>query len=149
MKGDTMRRIYNNTQAAEKMAVGFEYRGMIYYYERPVVYFLKMFKYDHTSKSHGRIACLRFKPTAEQKRAMIANHAIPFGDSSIFFQRERHSHENKGQTWERYLYELYDGKPCKARAWWNGGDFLSDGHIVQVKYENATVCTAKQCREHK
>lgn len=146
MKGDTMRKTYNQKQVASKMLVGFEYNGMIYYHVRPVVYYSKMFKYDHTSKSHGRLACLRFKPTAEQKRAMIADHAVAYGQIDTFFKCERRDHENKGQTWERCMCELYNGKPCKARAWWNGGDFMDGSDIIQVKYENGTVCTAKQCR---
>lgn len=149
MKGDTMRYAYIKKQAADKMLVGFEYKGTVYMYKRSVLYFWEMFKYDHTSKSHGRLACLRFKPSAEQKRAMIANNAISLGEAEAFFKRNRREHENKGQTWERCMKELYNGEACKARAWWNGGDFSYDDNIIQVKYENGTVCTAKQCREHK
>lgn len=152
MKGDTMKKDYLNNQAADYMIVGFDYHGMTYYHKRRVSYFADMWKYDKTSKSHGRKACLRFKPTAEQKRRMIEDHAILYSETETFFRRERQEHENRGQTWERVNLEDYgeDATPCKNRAWWNGGDIKAyDEYIIQVKYEGGTICTAEQCRAHR
>ena len=145
MKGDTMKKDYRNNQKANIFLIGFSYQGNIYRILLSIEVFMKLTKYDKTSKSHGKKPCLRFKPTANQKRALINLGATCWSNEATF-QEKILPNENKGQTFERIMKKEFNGMPCKNRCWWNGGDFEYYNKIYQVKYENATVCTAEQCR---
>lgn len=151
MKGDTMKQDYMNNQASTNIIVGFSYHGLYYYAEVSLRSFLKMSKYDKTSKSHGRKACLRFKPTVKQKEEMIKTYSC--GGKTILLcteadlQNKRIGRENRGQTFERLICEIYQGEPCINRFWWNGADFKKGWSTYQVKLENGTLCTAEQCRK--
>lgn len=155
MKGDRMRQDYANNQASLHLLVGFDFHGLYYYAEATLGDFLIMAKYDKTSKSHGKKACLRFKPTAEQKKAMIEGGRIGkyhcrkavFLCTATEFKDKQIGRENKGQTFERLIKEMYYGEPCENRFWWNGADFRVSWHTYQVKFENGTLCTAEQCRK--
>lgn len=150
MKGDTMRKDYINNGAADAFALGFIYKGLVYMrlthsYNNT----LKYSKYDKTSKKHGRLACLRFRPTAEQKKDLVENWNVKILCTIEELDAERKNGENRGHAFERLARRELGAMQCIEREWWNGGDFMTWTTIYQAKFEGGTFCTAKQCREHR
>jgi len=147
MKGDTMRKDYINNGAADAFALGFTYNGLVYLrlthsYNHALQYAV----YDKTSKKHGRLACLRFRPTAEQKKDLVENWSVKALCTIAELDAERKHGENRGHAFERLARREFGAMPCIEREWWNGGDFMTWTTIYQAKFEGGTFCTAKQCR---
>lgn len=150
MKGDTMKHDYIINQVAENFAVGFSYKGLVYMVTTFSTSWVMQFsKYDKTSKSHGRQACLRFKPTAAQKEYIIKYFKPVVLCTIEELDDEILQGENKGHAFERLARKVLHGWACKPRGWWDGVDFVAKGEGYQAKYEGGTFCTAKQCREHR
>lgn len=147
MKGDTMRKAYINKGAADAFALGIIYNNIVYMrIERVYNKAMQYAVYDKTSKKHGRLACLRFCPTAEQKKDLVNNwRMIPLCTIEEL-DAERRNGENRGHAFERLARENLNGETLHRRAWWEGADFIANGETYQAKLEKGTFCTAKQCR---
>jgi len=147
MKGDTMRKKYIGNGAADAFALGINRHGIVYLrIEHTYNRTLSFAVYDKTSKKHGRRACLRFRPTAEQKKDLVYNWRVIPLCTLEQLDAERREGENRGHAFERLAMRRLNGTPCERRAWWEGGDFVVNGETYQAKYEGGTFCTAKQCR---
>ena len=147
MKGDTMRKDYTSNGTADAFALGINHNGIVYLrIERVYNRALSCAVYDKTSKKHGHVACLRFRPTAEQKKDLVNNWRVIPLCTLEELDAERRENENRGHAFERLARQYLNGTPCERRAWWKGGDFAVDGEIYQAKFEGGTFCTAKQCR---
>lgn len=150
MKGDTMRHDYATTQRADALALGFIYNDKVYMQIVHSCNFAMSFaRYDKTSKSHGRVACLRFRPTAWQKKFMVEQWSAKEICSLAELDAERRTDENRGHAFEKLARREIGAMQCIEREWWNGGDFMTLTTIYQAKFEGGTFCTAKQCREHR
>ena len=150
MKGDTMKHDYTTTQKADAFALGFVYNDKVYMQIVHSCDFTMVFaRYDKTSKSHGRVACLRFRPTAWQKKFMVEQWSAKEICSLAELDDEIMQGENRGHAFERLAREALRGWACTPRGWWDGVDFVAKGEGYQAKFEGGTFCTAKQCREHR
>ena len=150
MKGDTMKHDYLHNQAAENLALGFIYNGLVYMKVTfSAGWALQFAKYDKTSKSHGRQACLRFKPTAIHKEYIVKHFNPQVLCTVEELDDEIMQGENRGHAFERLAREALGGWTCTPRGWWDGVDFVAKGEGYQAKFEGGTFCTAKQCREHR
>lgn len=150
MKGDTMRKDYINNGTADAFALGFIYEGLVYMrLVRSYNHTMQYATYDKTSKKHGRLACLRFRPTAEQKKDLVNNWTVSALCTIEQLDSNRKQGENRGHAFERLAREALGGLPCERRGWWEGADFIAEDESYQAKFEGGTFCTAKQCREHR
>lgn len=147
MKGDTMRKNYTNNQKANAFVLGFIYKDSVYIKIFQSCNFIMAFaKYDKTSKSHGRIPCLRFRPTAWQKKMLVDEWGAKEFCTIAELDNQCSKEENRGHIFEKLARDEYKAFQCEKKEWWNGGDFVIDGNIYQAKFEGGTFCTAKQCR---
>jgi len=148
MKGDTMRRVYAKKSAQDGNILAFTYCGKWYAGFFTTAELLKQSVYDKTSVSHGREPCLRFKPSMAWKREVVEAVYYFRQDDGDPIKQAREG-ENRGQVIERIMLETCNAIKCEKRAWWEGGDIIlnASGAVMQVKYENGTVCTASQCRK--
>ena len=147
MKGDTMRKACINNGAADAFALGIIYNGIVYMriervYNRVMQYAI----YDKTSKKHGRLACLRFRPTAEQRKDLVNNWKVFALCTVEELDAKRLKGENRGHAFEKLARETLNGWTMDRRAWWEGADFIANGETYQAKLEGGTFCTAKQCK---
>lgn len=147
MKGDTMRKACIKHGAADAFALGIIYNHIVYMriehaYNRALQYAV----YDKTSKKHGRLACLRFRPTAEQKKDLVNSWKVIPLCTVDELDAERRNGENRGHAFERLARKALNGQTLAMRAWWEGADFTANGETYQAKLEGGTFCTAKQCR---
>ena len=150
MKGDTMRHDYIINGAADAFVLGIIYKGNVYMkISHSYNWALYYAKVDKTSKSHGQLACLRFRPTADQKKDIVENWGATLLCSLEELDDSVMLGENRGHAFERLAREALRGWACTRRGWWEGADFVAGADSYQAKFEGGTFCTAKQCREHR
>ena len=91
---------------------------------------------EKDSKGYQKI---RMSLTVNQKRK-LALRAECIGKTEEIFTKCQY---NKGEQIERYLLERLTGKEWKRNTtpWYKGCDIVANGQRIEVKRENATICS--------
>ena len=138
---------YKTFEACERHFDGFARDGFVWAYES--VFNGLGCVLDRAAKSKGGAVSMRFRPTADEKKAMIKAGA--FKVCTIEHFEEVHEMltpvygSNKGHDFE-YVMAEYFGQTWEKDTlkWWEGPDMIVNGITYQLKFERATFTTETQ-----
>lgn len=142
-----MENTYISKNKANLIAYGFNYKGE-FFVAFNAVGTLYGVRNDKTSRKHGRVDCLRFRPTEAEKLDFISDGGALCLGSMETLRAWARDGENLGHAFERFMIAWDNGTKCATRAWWNGADYMDKyGNLIQVKFEGGTFCTLPQCEK--
>lgn len=102
---------------------------------------------DHASSNRGGAIVLRFKPTAAQKKALMAINAVEICTEAELEAQFASCKYNRGEVFERMLTERFGQVWVKDKTPFTvDGDLTVDGVAYQIKYQDATFCSEKSLR---
>jgi hypothetical protein len=92
-----------------------------------------------TQASRGQGCSLRFRPKKAQKMALL-DTAICLGSAELVLD----SKYNRGEMFEKIVTERYGQVWVKDSVpFYMDGDITVDGVKIQIKFQNASLCTSK------
>ena len=113
---------YNSIAFTHNYVMGFTYEGNVYAINAVGLTF--GIRLDRASSKNGGGYSLRFKPSVEEKEAMIKSGMVELICSQEYFDNmHANSKYNKG--------EIFDA----------GADLTVNGIAYSIKFEKATICT--------
>jgi hypothetical protein len=127
---------YEKFNKAEKYIIGFAHKGQVY---MTMVDHLNpdMFNLEDASRNQG--TQLRFRPRATHKAQMLLQ-AVCLGTLEILLDEKY----NKGEMFEKVVTEYYGQVWEKDNVpFHKAGDINVGGVEIQIKYQNAGLCTSK------
>lgn len=132
---------YNSIAFTHNYVMGFTYEGNIYAINAVGLTF--GIRLDRASSKNGGGYSLRFKPSVEEKEAMIKSGMVELICSQEYFDNmHANSKYNKGEIFEKIITEragqvwVKDNVPFYA-----GADLTVNGIAYSIKFEKATICT--------
>lgn len=131
---------YDNNARHNIVALSFVHNDKVY------VTYMHTLKPQWTQwqKHRGQYA-LRLRLKAEHKRYILKHYNCQFlGYHNDIFTKD--CEYNRGDQLERILYERLTGKEWTKdyTPWYKGADITVGDMHIQVKFQNATICTMNQ-----
>ena len=125
---------YENFSKADKYIIGFTYKKQLYMlmvdHLDPMT-----ITYDRASRNQGN--SLRFRPKMAEKLSLLSV-ATCLGSADMVVADKY----NKGEIFEKVVTEYYHQEWVKdSRPFHECGDLTVDGVEIQIKFENASLCT--------
>lgn len=142
-KFEMMSAFYEKYTSVHNYIVGFRANGKIWAYTCDFCAMMNACKLDAASRGAG--ACIRFKPSAPLKKAMVIAGAVMVTDEATFEELVNSSIYNKGEIFEKLVTEWYGQEWKKDNIpFYQQGDINVNGVEYQIKFEKATITNERQ-----
>lgn len=144
----TIAKIYNMFSAADGYILGFERREYLYavrLYAKHIP--MKWLHDSRTSTKRGACTQVRFRIPAKDMDHMIATGRAKYiGHKSLLTSNEKY---NKGDNFERIIFEMYTGKKWKkdTTPFYEDGDMIYQNRKIQIKLSTAELTNEKTIRK--
>lgn len=131
---------YNSIAFTHNYIMGFTYKGNVYAVKQVGLSF--GIKTDRASSKNGGGYCLRYYPTADERRAIVESGTAELICSKEWFDGyHAASHYNKGEDFERIITERAGQEWVKDNVpFFKGADLTIDGVPYSIKFEKAMIC---------
>ena len=138
---DELLRMYEETTAANRTVLGFEYEKRVYMAILDAIP-ASWVKLARESSKRGGESKLRLELNKTEK-AKLLHKAIQVGTTEILQTVKN----NKGDSWEKWVTEHYRQEWHKQSIAYNkDGDITVCGEKLQIKWENATLANESTIR---
>lgn len=143
-----MTNAYTNAAFTHHYIFTFAYAGMVYAVNATMNASDLMAITTIDKASRGAGYALRFRPTNDIKRYLIAMGATTLCSKAYFDSLVKSSKYNKGEVAEMLVTEQLFGQTWEKDSvpFTQGGDIESNGIAYQHKHEGATFCNEKSLR---
>ena len=143
-----MTNAYDNASFTHHYIFTFAYAGMVYAVNADMHAAELMVITSISKASRGAGYALRFRPTNDIKRYLIAVGATTLCSKAYFDSLVKSSKYNKGEVAEMLVTEQLFGQTWEKGSvpFTQGGDIEADGIAYQHKHEGATFCNERSLR---
>lgn len=143
-----MTNAYDNASFTHHYIFTFVYAGMVYAVNADMHAAELMAITSISKASRGAGYALRFRPTNDIKRYLIAMGATTLCSKAYFDSLVKSSKYNKGEVAEMLVTEQLFGQTWEKDSvpFTQGGDIEADGIAYQHKHEGATFCNERSLR---
>ena len=132
----TLIRNYRKYSGADSYIIGYIYKKKLFMTKVNEI----MPRFMVVSNSDTRGQSLRLYLNNKLKEQLLKQNAILLGNQEILDNGEK----NRGWAFEKIIYDYYKINPYKGKdnkGFWLGGDINIKGEEIQIKFENATMCS--------
>lgn len=132
----TLIRNYRKYSGADSYIIGYIYKKKLFMTKVNEI----MPRFMIVSNSDTRGQSLRLYLNNKLKEQLLKQNAILLGNQEILDNGEK----NRGWAFEKIIYDYYKINPYKGKdnkGFWLGGDINIKGEEIQIKFENATMCS--------